>query len=258
MEFFGDIQSNITIETLLAALFRLVFFVIGFIINIKMVFVCWKSRKNCKTWQLHICYCTSCTILFAFVIPFSIISHTIPHLSRYTGEVICYLSSFTILFNTWIIHINSLMVAIAKYIFIVHWNNALLFGHDKIQWIVLGISLLIPAYIAVISTCLKDVGVIHILSSCFGPENRAKNDFLCHFDEDEFGYIAKVVLQILCLSKFIISLVISTNICEAFFYYKTFKRMKRWVIHSICQYVVTILHLQSFINISTKLCLFLF
>ena len=227
MEFSSDLQSNITIETLIAALFRVVFYVIGFIINIQMVFVCWKSRKNSKTWQLHISYCISCTILFAFVIPFSIISHTIPHLSRYTGEIICYLSSFTILFNTWIIHINSLMVAIAKYIFIVHWNNALLFGHGKIQWIVFGISLLIPLYIAVISTCLKDLGVINILSSCFGPETRAKNDYFCHFDEDEFGYIAKIVLQILCLSKFIISLVISTNIWEAFFYYKTFKRMKR-------------------------------
>ena len=227
MEFFSDLQCNITIETLIAALFRLVFYVIGFIINIQMVFVCWKSRKTNKTWQLHISYCISSTVFFAYIIPFSLISHAIPNLSRYTGEGICYVSSFIILFNTWIIQINSLMVAISKYILIVHWKNALLFGHAKIQWIVCSISLLIPLYITVISTCLKDRGVINILSSCFGPENRAKKDYLCHFEEDEFGYISKVVLQLLCMSKFIISLVISTNICEAFFYYKTFKRMKR-------------------------------
>ena len=227
MEIFSYLQSNMTIETLIDALFRLLLYVVGFLINIQIVVVCWKSRKNSKTWQLHISYSISCTIFYAFIIPFSIISHTIPHLSRYTGEAICYLSSFTILFNTWIIHINSLMVAIAKYIFIVHWNNALLFGHDKIQWIVLGISLLIPVYIAVIGTCLNGFGVVTILGSCFGPENRAKKDYFCHFEEDKFGYIAKVVLQILCVSKFIISLVICTNISEAFFYYKTFKRMKR-------------------------------
>ena len=215
-------------------------FVIGLPINIRIVLLCWKSRKDNQTWQLHIVYSMSCTIFFAFIIPFSLLSHTIPHLSRYTGEGICYFSSFTILFNTWIIHINSLLVAVVKYILIVHWNNALLFGHAKIQWIMFSFSFLIPLYLAVVSTWLKEFGFFDILHSCFGSENTPRGFILLktlviankeyfggYFDDDIFGYTALVVLKILAVFNIITSLLISTNICEAFFYYKTFKRMKR-------------------------------
>ena len=228
------LESNITITTSLACGFRVVLYVIGVLINFRAVLVCWRSRENIKTWQLHILYSLACTMHFCCIIPFSFISNTIPHLSIYTGEGVCYFFSFTIIFDTWIIHINSLMIAMVKYIFIVHWDSALVFGHAKIQWIVFAISLAIPLYIAVLKTWLKDFGVFKIVKSCFGLQNieigegvEMKIDFLCSMEKDRFGYVAEVVSQIVCVATKIVSFLIATNLGEVFFYYKTFKKMKR-------------------------------
>ena len=239
MKFMDALESNITIATSLVCGVRIVLYVIGLLINIRVISVCWRSRENIKTWQLHILYSLVCTIHFCFIIPFSLISNTIPHLSRYAGEGACYFSSLTIMFDTWIIHINSLMIALVKYIFIVHWDSALLFGHTKIQWIVLAISIAIPIYIAVVNTLLKDFGVFKILKSCFGSQNfetdeniEIKTYSLCSMEKEKFGYAAQVVLQIVCVSTKILSFLISTNMGEAFFYYKTFKKMKRFGVYN--------------------------
>ena len=235
MKFMDALKSNITIATLLVCGVRIVLYVIGLLINIRAILVCWRSRENIKTWQLHILYSLVCTAHFCFIIPFSLISNTIPHLSKYVGEGACYFSSLTILLNTWIIHINSLMIAMVKYIFIVHWDSALLFGHTKIQWIVFAISAAIPLYIAIVNTLLKDFGVFKIVKSCLGSQNfetdenlGMKSYSLCSMEKDKFGYVAQVVLQIVCVSTKILSFLISTNMGEAFFYYKTFKKMKRF------------------------------
>ena len=126
------------------------------------------------------------------------------------------------------------MIAMVKYIFIVHWDRALVFGHAKIQWTVFAISIAIPLYIAVLNTWLKDFGVFKVVKSCFGLQNIEKGesvvmkiDFLCSLEKDRFGYVAEVVTQIVCVATKIVSFLISTNLGEVFFYYKTFKKMKR-------------------------------
>ena len=238
MKLMDALESNITITTALVGGIRIVLYVVGLWINIRAMLVCWRSRENIKTWQLHILYSLVCTIHFCFIIPFSLISNTIPHLSKYVGERACYFSSLTIIFDTWIIHINSLMIAMVKYIFIVHWDSALLFGHTKIQWIVFAISTAIPLYIAVVNTLLKDFGVFKIVKSCLGSQNFDTEDLemksysLCSMDKDKFGYAVQALLQIICVSTKMLSFLISTNLGEAFFYYKTFKKMKRFSVYN--------------------------
>ena len=132
MTFIDIFKYNISTSIALNSVVQIMLYAIGVTCNIKIIVYCWKTRKNMKSWQLHILYSVSCMIIFAFDIPFCLLSICVPHLSNYTGEWICYLTLFLNKLFLPLIMVNSLMVAIAKYIFIVHWDKALGYGHEKI------------------------------------------------------------------------------------------------------------------------------
>ena len=98
MKFTDILQSNISISALVNIFLQILLYAGGFLINLKIIRGCWKSRDNSKTWQLHIIYSISCTILLALEIPFIFVSNGVPHLSTYTGDWLCYLALFNIQF----------------------------------------------------------------------------------------------------------------------------------------------------------------
>ena len=226
---------------ILNAALQVVFYVIGIIINAKIVLISWRTKDNNKSWQLHILYSVSCTLLFAFDIPFWVFALEVPNLSSLIGEWICYLALFL---NTLLIHIifmNSLMVAITKYIFVVHWDKALAYGDERIQWIIFTTSLTVEFWIAVLYTALKKYSDADPVHSCFGIENtssKIKNRFgdISFFwctskniaPNGEMGHIYAVILQSLCVFTCIVQHVANSNLPEAFFYYKIYKKMKRY------------------------------
>jgi len=253
MKFIDIFQSNVSGATILSVITQISFYVIGLIINTKIVCCCWKNKEHNKAWQLHIIYSVTCTILFSFDIPFALFSTCVPHLSILTGEWICYLALFINSFCLVIIGMSSLMVAITKYIFVVHWNKALAHGHEKVQCTLSTIFLLIASYIAIVSTALKtyiDYGIIH---TCFGtdmdifkvnngfhkmtlhnmtPQVMTQYDLLWRILEtdatyEEWGYAYVVLSRCLRVLKGVFYGIGFCNLPEAFFYYKIFKRMIR-------------------------------
>ena len=242
MKFIEVFESNISASTTLCAIAQLVLYVIGLVINIKIIFSCWKNKDHNKSWQLHILYSVSCIIIYAFNIPFWLVSKGVPHLSHFTGESICYLALFFNKFFMSIIIMSSLMVAITKYIFVVHWDKALAYGHEKIQWTMFTISLLVALPIAFLKTALKryDDIIGSMLQSCVGFEHEdsgkknAWDDisfFWCTSEniapKEDWGYAYVVLLQIICVVTHALYGIIFCNIPEAFFYYKIFKKMNR-------------------------------
>ena len=226
---------------ILNAALQVVFYVIGIIINAKIVLICWRTKDNNKSWQLHILYSVSCTLLFAFDIPFWFFALEVPHLSSLTGEWICYLALFinTLLIN--IIFMNSLMVAITKYIFVVYWDKAFAYGNERIQWIIFTTSVTVEFCIAVLYTALKKYSDADPIHSCFGTKNtssKIKNYwgdisfFWCTSKNISpnggMGHINVVILQSLCIFTCIVYTVANTNLLETFFYYKIYKKMKRY------------------------------
>ena len=241
MESIHILRSNISTAMILNAALQVVFYVIGIIINAKIVLISWRSKEHNKSWQLHILYSVSCTLLFAFDIPFWVFALEVPHLSSLTGEWVCYLALFinTLLIN--IILMNSLMVAITKYIFVVHWDKALAYGHEQIQWIIFTTSLSVEFSIAIFYTAVKRYADADPVHSCFGIENTSSN-ITNYWDDRSFfwctskniapsgggGYMNVVILQLLCIFTSIVHTVANTNLPEAFLYYKIFKKMKRY------------------------------
>ena len=212
MKFIDISNSNISTTTTFNVVVQIILYAIGVVINIKMIIYCWKTRENNKSWQLHILHSVSSIIIFAVDIPFYLLTICIPYLSRFTGVWICYLFLFLNQFFGFIILVNSLMVAITKYTFIVHWDKALANGQKKIQWTVFAVLVLISFSIAILKTGMKQYNNGSIVQTCFGAEHETSRDetawkgnlsFWCSSENlaltQKWGYIQIVSLQIICV-----------------------------------------------------------
>ena len=214
-------------------------FIIGLLINIRIIYVC-LNDKSSKTRNIHIIYSIFSTIFYLFDIPFAAITNEVPNLSKYTGEWLCHISSFIIIFCIHIIFMNSFWVALMKYVFIVYWDRALQWGHEKIERVLLIISLVLPLIFTIIIILTKDFDSYETLNSCYGIETKKmdpvdgmKGYFLCDLSNlntnDIYDYMSYVMIQAICISRSILTLPTTTNMSEALFYYRIFKRMKRYV-----------------------------
>ena len=241
MKHIDILKSNISAGTILNAVVQIILYLIGVLINAKIIFACWQSRNHSKTWQLHILYSLSCIILFTFNIPFWFFSMASPTLSSITGEWICYLAIFMSAFFSMLIMMNSLMVSITKYIFVVHWDKALVYDHEKIQWASVILSVLIAIPSAIVITAMNryystEDGPLH---TCFGEERNESKEksgwqdipfwgFSENLDPNEpWSYIPVVFLQIFCVLAHVVYGIMCCNLPEAFFYYQIFKTTNR-------------------------------
>ena len=237
MSFVDDLQANIYVSDFINLTIKFLAFVLGFYINTRIIYICVKEKDN-KTRHLHMIYSISSSILYAFDIPFFVISNAVPNLSRYTGEWPCHIASFITIFSMYIIFMNSFWVASMKYFFILYWDKALKFGHAKVQQIFIIIALALPFSFTLATVFTKDFDAYKGLKSCYGIENSesppadaAKEYFFCKLtmvdSPNQMEYISYVFIQAICISKNILTLPITTNLTEAILYYKIFKRMKR-------------------------------
>ena len=97
----------------------------------KVVKVSLKDKD--MSWQLDVIY--SCVRVFVNTLAYFLyaVTYMIPNLYLFTGEWFCYASKMVLHYNNVIIAYYTLTVAILKYVAIVHWQWARVFGHDKIK-----------------------------------------------------------------------------------------------------------------------------
>ena len=136
---------------------------------------------------------------------------------------------------------NSLLIAVMKYVFIVHSEKVLLYGDTKTQKLFFIIDLTLPLFLAFFACITRDFDSFSELNSCFGQTEQViakyntwtksfEKFFLCNLNREQdqsYGYTFYVVKQVLCAINSIGLSLINTNIPEAFFYYKIFQKM-RW------------------------------
>ena len=234
-----DIELSIISQILFTGL-DLLLFLIGLFINLKIILVCWKEKEG-KTWQLHMIHSIAVIINFAFNVPFWRVTYSIPNLSTYTGEWFCYLATFIQLYGFYIVSFNSLLIAVIKYVFIVHSIRSIKLGDAKIKRAFLIFDLTLPFVLATVSCVMKDIEHFSDLVSCFGLRNQVQKQyttpvknmekfFLCnlHMTTEDIskGYTLYAMRQCVCLVKSTVVIIINTNLPEAYFYYKIFRKMK--------------------------------
>ena len=214
----------------------------GSYINLKMISACWKQKEG-NTWRIHMFHSISLIIYYTFYIPFSRVTHVIPNLAgEYTGEWICYVALFIITYAFAILSQNSLLVAVMKYIFIVHSIKALTYGNDRIKRLFFIIGLAVPISFAIFACLTKDYESFAVVHSCFGQteqvlkqydtwEKTFERIFLCNLNEDGNSpsqeSIFYIVKQVLCVIRSTITTITNSNVPETFFYYKLFRTMNR-------------------------------
>ena len=237
-------EIQLSADSIVHIIMQSLLFMIGLPIQFKIMYVSWKD-KEAKTWQIHLTHSFACTIYYLFVIPFWHISTSKPHLAAVTGEWVCYINAFVTLYGFFIITLNSLLIAVTKYMFIVHHDKMMRLGERNAQKMFMGVNLIVPLVLTTITGVNKHFYSLQTLTSCFGmreeiEEIKVKYNtwdkgieryFLCNLYTTEKdimdAYILYVIKQCLCALKSIVVLLINTNIPEAFFYYKIFRKMKR-------------------------------
>ena len=117
--------NNMMVSDIVNLIIQSIAFILGLLINIRIIYVC-LNDKSSKTRNIHIIYSIFSTILYLFDIPFVAFPEAFLNLSMYTGEWLCHISSFIIIFCIHIIFMNSFWVALMKYVLIMHWDRALL------------------------------------------------------------------------------------------------------------------------------------
>jgi len=234
------LYPDFLVGTIISTIVEALLFLAGLLINTKIVLLEWKNRES-KTWQIQIVCSVCSTIYFVFDLPFSVILVAIPDLSKYTGDWFCNLAAFIIFYGIVIFTTSSLVFAMMKYVFIVHPIKALKWGHEKIQKLFLAIYIAIPTLNAIIMIVTKDFDLSKDsnIRKCFGMKNEDletdiwKRIFLCNLKEIGIDESSNTHLQngiqSICIIRSVLRFVISSNITEAFFYYKIFTTMKRFI-----------------------------
>ena len=144
---------------------QVIVFCIGLNIQIKTIYAC--NEEKGKTWKIHISHAIVTTVYYGFFIPFQAVTTFVTSLSIYTGRWICYLASFVSFYCYHAIVVNSLQVAIMKYIFIVHSFKARRYGEKRIQKIFFMSNITIPLILAIIALLTTSFQTRSALKSCF-------------------------------------------------------------------------------------------
>ena len=231
-----EIQSPSTFH-IFHIVFQVILFCIGLYFQVRTVLVC-VEEKN-KTWQIHIAHSMVMTIYYGYIITFHPITYFIPSLATHLGNWICYVSAFISFFCFQAMVLHSLLIAIMKYIFIVHTWKARLFGEERIQRIFLLVSIMYPIILSTVTILLSffvrnSFRVRPEVQNCFGKEyfassnSNGKTVLFCDLGISDSNHsILSFFLKFVCIARACVNAVIGSNIPEGFFYFMTFRSMKR-------------------------------
>ena len=231
-------SSSKTNYWFLTIIMALVVYPLGTYINWKIISVCRKVKD--KTWQQDVVHSISMMSALFVMVVFENISNVVEVLSEYTGGVwVCYIPAFFYSYNTMIGGFHSFSISLMKYVYIVHNEKVRDFGEEKLKKIFFWTYMFHPLLLTIPTVILLDFEASTSLMSCFGVEAKLKDRyegdklgpmFLCKLtldvDESE-NSLLYLVTQGFCTFKMIWVLMLSSNIPEAYLYFKIFQYMRR-------------------------------
>ena len=235
-------SDNEGVSTIAHIIFQVLLFCLGLLIQIKIIILCKNERDERATWQIDICHAIVQIIFFAFAITLEGFTHFIPVLSQLTGDWLCYMVTFVTFYCYYSIVAHSLMISIMKYVYIVQNQWVSKIGKTRVLKWFLWANLAHPLFLTFLTILTSDWDLFSSLNKCFGQKedvfssqvisvSSIKKLFLCELKngalqnhEKTFGYVLK---QLVCATQTIVNLIINTNLIEAWFYYKIFRKI-RW------------------------------
>ena len=239
--FQGNHDSDSIVPHIIHILFQLVLFSIGTSIQVKTISIC-KKEKHIP-WELHITHSVILIIYFSFSIGFYTSTHFIPLLPFYFGgSWVCYVAALITYYCHYAIVAHTLVISMVKYVYIIHPNQIVRFDETNARRLFFVCNLIHPLLLTISNIAASDWGSNSALNSCFEynmSNNSTKNDdvqkpFLCilnlskhgKYDVDDVETSSSTWKGFLCLWRSSANVILNSNLVEAWFYFRIFRKMK--------------------------------
>ena len=235
-----DLKSFVAAITTL-----LILFVIGLYLQIKIMRGL--IRNKGVNWKVDIYHSIMMIGFFSFRICFEMVTYFIPTLHQYTGNWFCYITLFINQFGIASIFSHSLIIAIYKYIYVMHNPLIHFIGENKANLISVWISIILPALFAISFTARPSTMLSYSsILNCLGMKaetdtqthkpwrQKLQTFFTCGFDDVTYHDRNELSNQIInfvtiagCTLTSILLAIIILNVFEVFCYYRLFAFAKR-------------------------------
>ena len=199
------------------------------------------------TWKLDLS--NSCLLIahHGHCVIMDTITYIIHDLHNYTGAWFCYASKVVNFYGNLYTVGHSMIVAILKYILIVHWQRVKRAGQEKVKETFFWINFLYPWVLILIHLTIKpDFFLIYDgfarVDRCLGDPNnnwglnsnrtQIKVHTVCKIlieppREDVFAYTIYILRSGICWAQVVFEYLVNWNVIEILLYYQTFAFMRR-------------------------------
>ena len=229
-----------------------ILYIIGFYLQIRTFLVC--HREQDFTWKVYISHGVVILIYYPSCIFMQAAAAHLSHpLSDITGGWFCHVLSFWKLLGIVVMNSHSLTTSIVKYIFVVHREDVDGVGKKKVQevcfWLTISLQILYTISGITNPNILDNVGHKEY-SACFGISKEGKEKgigdyYFCGFEPmpptSQFGSYIDAMTGCLCVVQTIMSVTISCNLPEGYFYYKIFQSIYRYTKFTTSMYIIVII-----------------
>ena len=221
-------------------------YVLGIFLNTKIITVSTKDKG--MTWKIDVFNSSMLMIHYGHAIIMHGATFLIKDLYIYTGAWFCYASKSILIWGNAHTTGHSLMISLLKFVRIVHWKKARLFGEDKVARIFFWLNIVYPFYILAmfnivrpdflmtydgISQANRCLGKSDILSSPDAKLPAKKLHNMCEIDvpHDQngisFGYLVYAGRISLCWLNIVLAYSNVWNVLEGIIYCRVFHFMHR-------------------------------
>ena len=232
--------------------FGILYIVLGLILLAAAEFVqfklyCMVKKENGLVKEVTQMYSLSSIIMYPFWLIVPTITDFIHPLNEVVGEWFCYLVQSLTFFHLNVITMQSFLIAIMRYWFIVHEENVKKHGKEKVKKFFAFLSIIVPLIMVIWGTA-ENTGLDPFLfvNRCFGRDHRVFlinisplkffNPYYCEFEnyngKGTYGKILELFTRATCIFKTLLTLLMASNISEGIIYYKIFSHIKRFVLCS--------------------------
>ena len=232
-------KSSEILNTIFEFLFIGVVSVLGIILNLKF----WKrlqqerrnrplGRKGNVIEPIMRWFCILQIVYWPFELSFLWVNTNGVISPETLPPLLCYILSNMMMYGRLTIAFNSLFVALVRYVYIVHQQQANQWNFDKVGRIFQILSISVPTLVKTIETFSLDPNLLvpeNALKNCSDSLNAtvAGEPFITSTLQWTLQYVPKSITDISSIICLAIELVAYFNFIEVFLYYKIFRSMKR-------------------------------
>ena len=219
-------------------------YVIGILLHAKII----KMSINVKemTWKLDVTNSFLLMTHYAHILFMNLLTFFVHDVHNYTGKWFCYASKLLFYYGGFYMAAHTLVVAIMKYVMIVHWEMAMVVGHDRIKEIFFWIHFLHPTLMICLHFVIRPdflfaYDAYRESDICLGDpkhnldparnESLTKLHNLCEFppppSDNSLEFLMYALRTSVCSIQFILFYFVLWNFLEIFFYILIFKFMRK-------------------------------